>query len=483
MGTRYNILGLLRSPSSVYVIFRYGTYIVQFLNSILLAKALGDIKYGIYSFVFLIMQYMSYSNLGINESLNTEYAVSKDGDRCKIWNTSWALNLLINTFLFMVFAFLISIVSLFSRYEFDSYGMLLLMTCIVINLSRIYITYYKLHGKLIKLNIQQFLPHFVLLVLVLIMWNKLTVRQIVVSYFVSNVIALIIFRVDLPNPPSFQIDRSIASVLLRRGITLLLYNLSFYLLTLVASSLVSSYFSLEEFGCYSFVNTLIHGIIMACGAFLFIFYPKILNRLYSCDEDKAYELISRIRGVYILFIDLVSLLSIFVAVVLSYLLPQYRNDITIIFPILILGQIIMSSTTGHSAYLLSKKKEFRLVVFGFESVVLTLVLGILCGEYFNSLYALSLVVPISSLFYTFMTTRESLATMNKNHAIADVLKEIFALKKWFPCVLVLIYAFVINLWHVILIGVGIYLFINYKNLRISIKGGVRIISDRNSLLV
>ena len=85
MGTRYNILGLLRSPSSVYVIFRYGTYIVQFLNSILLAKALGDIKYGIYSFVFLIMQYMSYSNLGINESLNTEYAVSKDGDRCKIY--------------------------------------------------------------------------------------------------------------------------------------------------------------------------------------------------------------------------------------------------------------------------------------------------------------------------------------------------------------------------------------------------------------
>lgn len=115
--------------------------------------------------------------------------------------------------------------------------------------------------------------------------------------------------------------------------------------------------------------------------------------------------------------------------------------------------------------------------------MLTLVLGILCGEYFNSLYALSLVVPISSLFYTFMTTRESLATMNKNHAIADVLKEIFALKKWFPCVLVLIYAFVINQWHVILIGVGIYLFINYKNLRISIKEGVRIISDRNSLLV
>ena len=75
MGTRYNILGLLRSPSSVYVIFRYGTYIVQFLNSILLAKALGDIKYGIYSFVFLIMQYMSYSNLGINESLNTEYVM------------------------------------------------------------------------------------------------------------------------------------------------------------------------------------------------------------------------------------------------------------------------------------------------------------------------------------------------------------------------------------------------------------------------
>ena len=74
-----------------------------------------------------------------------------------------------------------------------------------------------------------------------------------------------------------------------------------------------------------------------------------------------------------------------------------------------------------------------------------------------------MVVPISSLFYTFMTTRESLATMNKSHAITDVLKEIFALKKWFSlCTCFVFYAFVINQWHVILIGVGIYLFIIIK---------------------
>ncbi len=68
---------LVVAPSSTYVIIRYVTYAMQFANAILLARYLNEFYFGVYSFIMLVMQYMSYSNLGINESLNTEYAARK----------------------------------------------------------------------------------------------------------------------------------------------------------------------------------------------------------------------------------------------------------------------------------------------------------------------------------------------------------------------------------------------------------------------
>ena len=92
------IFQLIFAPSSVYVIIRYVTYAMQFVNAVLLARYLDVFYFGIYSFIMLAMQYMSYSNLGINESLNTEYAAHKnDMSRLNdIWNNAWSINILLN---------------------------------------------------------------------------------------------------------------------------------------------------------------------------------------------------------------------------------------------------------------------------------------------------------------------------------------------------------------------------------------------------
>lgn len=137
------------SPSSIYVIIRYITYIVQFANAVLLARYLNEFYFGIYSFIMLVMQYMSYSNLGINESLNTEYASHKNDtiQTTAIWNNAWSLNIVVNTIIAVGIGILFLTTDyLFPCYQFNNYKYLLLATCIIINLSKVYITYYKLWG-------------------------------------------------------------------------------------------------------------------------------------------------------------------------------------------------------------------------------------------------------------------------------------------------------------------------------------------------
>ena len=215
---------VVSSPSVIYVILRYVTYFLAFVNALLLAKYLGGYEYGIYSFVLLIVSYMAYANLGINESLNTEYSKYKNTLRAnKIWDTAWSLNLLICLAVSLLWCAVTVLDSdLFANYHFRDYGYLLIVTCLVINLGRIYITYYKLFGKLLKLNIQQILPNITILVLCLVFKTDITVNMIVWALLITNSIALLLFRIGLPQRPKFTIDRAISKVLITRGISLLL---------------------------------------------------------------------------------------------------------------------------------------------------------------------------------------------------------------------------------------------------------------------
>ncbi len=336
---------VVSSPSVIYVILRYVTYFLAFVNALLLAKYLGGYEYGIYSFVLLIVSYMAYANLGINESLNTEYSKYKNTLRAnKIWDTAWSLNLLI------------------------CLAVSLLWCAVTVLDSDLFANYhYKLFGKLLKLNIQQILPNITILVLCLVFKTDITVNMIVWALLITNSIALLLFRIGLPQRPKFTIDRAISKVLITRGISLLLYNLSFYLMILFASSLVSANFEVTEFGCFSFANSLVNGVIMAGGAFLFIFYPKILNQMEGTDQQIEAN-IRRIKSIYVVGIDMICLVSILCVYVISFWYPEYSIRMVQIYSVLILGKCLNNATTGYSAFLIARKKEIRLAAYGFCSV-------------------------------------------------------------------------------------------------------------------
>ena len=68
---------VVHNSSFSYIISRYVTYIIQFINSILIAIYLGPIYLGIWGFLNLVIQNLNQMNFGIAHSANTIAAVLK----------------------------------------------------------------------------------------------------------------------------------------------------------------------------------------------------------------------------------------------------------------------------------------------------------------------------------------------------------------------------------------------------------------------
>lgn len=476
------IRSLLKSGSLIYVVLRYVTYALTFINVLLLAKYLGGYEYGIYSFILLVINYMSYSNFGINDSLNTEYAKYKHRKISKnIWDTAWSLNLIVSLIAVAIF-FLICLFNnnLFSEYKFGEYAVLVILTCLLQNLERIYITFYKLHGKLIKLNIQQILPNLSIFILIIIFTSRITISIIVWTLFITNLISLVIFRFGLPSKPRFIISLRLAKTLLIRGISLLLYNFSYYFLILLASSMVSMEFSVVEFGCFSLSNSIANGVIMAGGAFLFIFYPKILNAMHRSKNECA-QVISRIKSIYVVGIDIICILSIPAVVGISYFYPQYSISLVRIYSILMIGKCINNSTTGYSAYLIANKKENLMTLYALISALIEwciIRLFILCDL---GMEFLALSVIVGSFIYTTLVVITGVKALYGQIDIKRIYYEIFGNGNWIVLTILLIFSF---LWTNIYFMIGAlicYYSFNHRSIKNVVRSGISIIQNKNAL--
>jgi len=473
----------LINPAIGYVVLRYVTYAISFLNALLLAKYLGGYNYGIYSFILMLIAYMSYSNFGINESLNTEYALNKNAlqKTKEIWNTAWSLNIIITVFVAVLcFGGLILWPTIFHEYEFESYGLKLLLICSILNLGRIYITFYKLHGLLWKLNFQQLLPNIILLISALVLKYDISISVVLYILIITNGVTLFVFRWNLPEVPVFRISKFWSKILLRKGITLLMYNLSFYLLTLIASAMISYYFDILQFSCFSFSNSLVNGVIMAGGAFLFIFYPKMLYKMQGDKAQIKYNLL-KIKQIYVSMMDTICLVSLFGIIIISYWYPQYHPEMITIYSSLILGKCINNATTGFSAYIISRGKEIYLTIFGFIGVGIV-ALGIYLLHLFGaSLVYITLAVSAGSLIYTLLVLCYGGWLLEEHYSFRGVFVHLLGNGAWYTYIVILSFTIWFPYFWFIGLCFGLYLIFNFNRMLKTVRQGIKFVTNRESL--
>lgn len=394
-------MNLLKSNVFRYIFIRYVTYIIQFFNAILIARLLGSYQYGIYSFILLYLQYYSYTNLGLNSSLNIIGTSSKKHTSYFyiVWSNSFTVNLIL--------CVLFSIISLFFymhpfeyliKYNYKEYALFLILVAPIININNLFVTFYKLHAKLDKVNLFQLVPNFFVFIVCTINFH-LSINTIMCCFLIANIIALFTFFYSPPQKVSLRLNYKIVKELISRGISLLLYNLSSTFLKSAVLTVISFYFSVALVGIYSFANVVSNAVVMLGGAVMFIFYPKILSKYISSNRQEVGELSRKIDNTYVIAINIVCFTSLLVYSLLTFFVREFSESMQV-YKILILSQIFINSSTVSSISLISQKKEIYLVYIGFLSILISVITSISLCVIGGKIELISLTVLFSSLLYS-----------------------------------------------------------------------------------
>lgn len=427
--------------------------------------------------------YAIYFNLGLNESLNAEYALNKANKKISsdLWNTTLSFSLIWYFILiFIVYFTLHFIPNIFSKYDFEDYGCMLIITCILHNISTIYATLYKLHGKTIKVNIQQLLPQIGILLIIILGKNVASIPSVVLALLITNIISLLLCLINPPEKFRFKCTFTTLGLLLRRGISLLLYNLSFQMLSLLALSVVSILYSVELMGCYSLANSITNGVIMAGGAFLYIFSPKIINKMGE-SSDACKILIKKFEQIYNVFIDLISIISILFVWGISKFYPAYGESFVIIYSLLIAGRIINNASTGYSTYLIAVKKEHKLVISGIISIAVSAILYWVIEYYSGVIYCVPLSIFVSSIIFSWLVISFGQINLFHRIRISEIITLTMGQHKWIILSTIFTYSFLYPSSYVLALGFILYLICNRFNILTSAKSGYRIVADKQAL--
>lgn len=482
---------IAKSTSFVFVLTKYLTYGLQFINALLIAEFLGVFYFGVYGFFRMMAQYFSYTNLGVNYSFNVIVSCKKKVEDKVI--DKYYLNAVIITILFggitallTYFNFRFEIIDLGKKYNFSNYYILFIAFFILKQVNVISLNLLRLKNKYRLINLYYFIPVFLELLVILVfkdyddfilylLYGMVIAQAALVAYFY-----VFVYRVSFSNF-SFEVFEEV----LKRGVKLLVYNISFYLIFLISRSLVSAYGKVEDFSQYNLAYNISEAIMMLTGAISFLVYPKILNKVSNSNKEKVFAIINEVKSLYSFATGLFIMLCLLVLPVVYEFLPSYKaSQLYLIF--FLLFQLNIANIFAYTFYLLERKEELFMSFIGFGSVLIIVGGFYLLDNLFDYPVVLKILVSLffGVWFYCFSLTQKTLKLISDNNSLVELLGEFLNLRIMGP--LYVYTYFVMMGYSPFLIGgpmLLIFLYLNRKILKYFMVNVNKVLFDNNSLKI
>lgn len=450
-----------------FILSKYLAFAIQLINSIFIAKNLGLYYFGVYGFCTLIIQYLSYSNLGINFSYSVLCSdVNTKSIKQDITNSAMNIQLIISFSLLIIFAFTYSF-NLFPKYNFNEYYFLIIVTTIIQHINNLYVNVFRIENKIKEINLFFLIVPISQLIVIILFKDRTLFYILFYAVIIGNFISLLIFLksrpIEIKKIKFFKF--SMARKILGRGFFLLVYNLTFYGIILTARTLVSHYFSIESFGLFNFSNTISNAIFLLLGSLNFLFYPKLINSISKKTNQELVVFIEKIRMFYLTLTMFIVLISIIFAPILFYFLPQYKDSIFSL-QILILAQLIINNSFGYSTLLIQRSKEFLMTIFATISIIIVILASIIGIKYSYRLETVAFAVVLGVIVYNLLIVYLGSKSIGIYRGLLHMIIETFNYKLFSPIILFIFLSVFFNTYYFnISITVILYLILNIKELR------------------
>lgn len=395
---------IISNGKVVFILSKYATYAIYFIISLVIANKLGLFYFGIYGFLKLIIQYFTYSNLGVNYS--SLVIMSEDANKDITKNSSILTSSIIITFFSLTFFYLIFVaicnlyeIEFYNRFNIGQYVFYIFFIVLIKQINQLYINIYRVYDRLKIINWAYIIPCIGEFIVLFTGNGERLLDNIMWAMVFSNGIVFIIFLVDAKFSISNNIDIKATKKLVRRGIMLLLYNISFYFIVLVAKSYISSEFQIEDFAQYSFSYNISDAVMLLNSSVSFFIYPNLINKLSSSNSTNNSLLLMReMQQYYMIAASLVIIIALIASHFLQLIVPDYVKS-EYILQILLLSQLLVANSFIMTTFLVQSLKELKLIILGVSTIIVLLFASHTIFNSTNNIMMVSYALPIAMFFY------------------------------------------------------------------------------------
>ncbi len=366
---------IIKNPSLMYLISRYFTYLVHFVNSILIAKYLGPYYLGVWGFLYLVINYVSQLNLGISHSVNLILSTNKEKEQYvrKIVGNSVMMVGILSLFIitFFLLSFLLE-VPIGQKYDAYKYIAPIVLIGVLMHFNALFSNIFRVYGKIYEIIISQSLYPFLLLLVLpffrgeQLLWGSIIVHciAILIAFFVF------VFKTPINLFPIF--DTQLMRYIQTRGWYLFIYNVSFYFILISSRTFISQYYSVEEFGYFTFSYQFASAVLLLLDSISFLIFPKMLNRFANQGLEQVRNLLSYIRGGYIFSCHFLVHCVILFFPLFIYLFPKYESSLNV-FRLIALTVVVYTNAFGYQGLLMARGKEKQIAGIALGALFLNLV--------------------------------------------------------------------------------------------------------------
>jgi O-antigen/teichoic acid export membrane protein len=197
-------------------------------------------------------------------------------------------------------------------------------------------------------------------------------------------------------------------------------NLSFQLITLSATTIVSIFYTTEQMGYFSLSVTISNAIKLITGSAMFVIYPKLLNKLARNDNTLKREILDKFHKIYVFSADFITILVFSIIPVFDLYFTKYQ-PINNNLKILIVSQLILNSSIGFSTLLIAEKEERKMTKFGFISIIFVLITCLSIHSFKGSFNSISFSVFLGMTIYTMLILIQGLKKLKESVSLKKMI--------------------------------------------------------------
>ncbi len=466
-----NFYNLFSNKIIFYVLSRYSTYALLFINSLFIAVSLGPYYLGVWGFITLIIQYINQIDLGISHSANAIVSINKDDElySSRILGSSFLMIIAYSLSVLLFFLFLrIFDYNLGSKYNFYSYEIIAVFVGVLGYFNTLLSNIFRIYGRVNEIIFNQSAFPVLMLISLLFFKGSDLLYALLYSNLLAFLFSFILYLIKLPVNINFIYDFDLIKKIQTRGFYLFIFNSSFYLIMIVVRLFISDNYSVQTFGYYTFAYNLSSVIVLLLQSFVFLIFPKLINRLSNASNESIIDLFEMIKKTYVTISHFLAHLSVLTIPLFMYFFPQYSES-TNAFKVTTLSIIMLfTNSFGYASLLIARNKEKSLSAVALFSLAICVLMAYffthqLHVEYSVVVYASTFASFVFILLSGFLGRRE----LGFKFSFRDILNDVFPFQFLIPVVVSLL-LLVFNFHsYLFLIPISLFIFMNFKSININ----------------